>query len=92
MDKSLKNIRLYDFRHYFATRFYMFYKDPFKLKEYMGQKKFETTEIYTKLVGFPEKPKYVTSSASTEEEISELGEAGWDEYSVLKIGEREVHL
>jgi len=40
---ELKNVRLYDFRHYFATRLYAKTKDILLVKQQMGHKKIETT-------------------------------------------------
>ncbi|UCH32617.1 MAG: tyrosine-type recombinase/integrase, partial [Candidatus Bathyarchaeota archaeon] len=42
-DATLKTIRLYDFRHYFATALYDKTKDILLVKQQMGHKKLDTT-------------------------------------------------
>jgi integrase len=49
-DSSLRTIRLYDFRHYFATMLYAKTRDILYVKQQMGHKKIETTLIYTQLL------------------------------------------
>jgi len=46
-DTSLRTIRCYDLRHYFATMTYARTRDPFYVKQQMGHKKLETILIYT---------------------------------------------
>jgi len=47
---ELKSIRLYDFRHYFATTLYSKTRDILLVKQQLGHKKIETTLIYTQLL------------------------------------------
>jgi len=49
-DPSLKTIRLYDFRHYFATNLYAKTRDILHVKQQLGHRKIETTLIYTQLL------------------------------------------
>ena len=51
-DPSIKSIRLYDLRHFYATMLYHKTKDILYVKQQLGHKKLETTLIYTQLVNF----------------------------------------
>jgi len=75
-DPTLQQIRLYDFRHYFATNLYDKTKDILLVKQQMGHKKLETTLIYTQLLHLEEE-EYTTRVAQTIEEDQELIEAGF---------------
>jgi integrase len=74
---ELKFIRLYDFRHYFATRLYAKTKDILFVKQQMGHKKIETTLIYTQLLHLNEEDEYTTKVSTTIEEDAKLIEAGF---------------
>jgi len=76
-DPSLKTIKLYDFRHYFATNLYDKTKDILLVKQQMGHKKLETTLIYTQLLHLNEEEEYTTRVAKTIEEDAKLIEAGF---------------
>ena len=58
-DASLKQIRLYDFRHYYATMLYSKTRDILLVMRQMGHKKLETTLIYTQLLEFSENNFFV---------------------------------
>jgi integrase len=75
-DPTLQQIRLYDFRHYFATNLYDKTKDILLVKQQMGHKKLETTLIYTQLLHLEEE-EYTTRIARTIEQDAELIEAGF---------------
>jgi integrase len=77
-DKSIRQIRLYDFRHYFATMLYYKTKDILLVKEKLGHKKLETSLIYTQLVDFNEDEEYFSSTARTVEEAKLLIEQGFE--------------
>lgn len=49
-DPTLNEIRLYDFRHYFATMLYHKTNDFLFVSRQMGHKRIETTMIYTQLL------------------------------------------
>lgn len=70
-------IRLYDFRHYFATMLYQRTKDILYVKEQMGHKRIENTLIYTHLIRFSDE-EYVSAVARTVEEARKLVEAGFE--------------
>ena len=75
---ELKSIRLYDFRHYFATRLYAKTKDILFVKQQMGHKKIETTLIYTQLLNTNEEEKYTCRTATNTKEDTELIESGFE--------------
>ena len=76
-DPSLKQIRLYDFRHYFATTLYHKYKDLLLVKQQMGHKRVETTLIYTQLLNAPD-DEYVSKTAANVKEAQNLIESGFE--------------
>jgi integrase len=76
-DLTLKSIRLYDLRHFFATMFYHKTRDLLMLKTLMGHKKIETTLIYTQLVASSDED-YVCKTARTVEEAKLLIEDGFE--------------
>ena len=49
-DPSIRTIRLYDLRHFFATKLYHQTKDILFVKAQMGHRKISTTLRYTQLV------------------------------------------
>ena len=73
---TLKNIRLYDFRHYFATNLYDKTKDILLVKQQMGHKKLDTTLIYTQLLNLNE-DEWTCKGATNVEEAEQLIEAGF---------------
>jgi len=77
-EPQLRTIRLYDLRHYFATRLYYKTKDILLLKQQMGHKKLETTLIYTQLVSFNEEEEFYSATAKTVEEARKLIEQGFE--------------
>jgi len=75
-DASLKTIRLYDFRHYFATNLYNKTKDILLVKQQMGHKKLDTTLIYTQLLNLNE-DEWTCKGATTVEQATQLIESGF---------------
>ena len=75
-DSTLKNIRLYDFRHYFATNLYDKTKDILLVKQQMGHKKLDTTLIYTQLLNLNE-DEWTCRTANTIDQATKLIEAGF---------------
>ena len=73
---ELKNIKLYDFRHYFATRLYAKTKDILFVKQQMGHKKIETTLVYTQLLNTNEE-EYTCRTATNNAEATQLIENGF---------------
>jgi len=77
-DKALRNIRLYDLRHYFGTMAYAQTKDILWVKDKMGHTKLETTMIYTKLLAYPIEEEFICRAAETVEDAEKLIEAGFE--------------
>lgn len=75
---TLKNIRLYDLRHYFGTMLYAQTGDLLYVKDKMGHIKIETTMIYTKLVAMPFDEEFICRVAESLEEAQALIEAGFE--------------
>jgi len=76
-DPTIKHIRLYDLRHYFATMLYHKTRDLLRVKQQMGHKKTATTEIYTHLLNLND-DEWTCKTATTVEEATRLIEAGFD--------------
>lgn len=76
-DQSLKTIRLYDFRHYFATRLYAKTRDILYVKQQMGHKNVETTLIYTQLINENDDEEYTCKTATNIKEATNLLENGF---------------
>jgi len=76
-DPSIKQIRLYDLRHYFATMLYHKTKDILHVKAQMGHKKLQTTLIYTQLLNLND-DEWTCKTAMTTAEAVQLIEAGFD--------------
>ena len=76
-DPSIKTIRLYDLRHYYATMLYNKTRDILFVKQQLGHKKIETTLLYTQLVNFGSE-EYVCKVAETVEEAKALIESGFE--------------
>jgi integrase len=87
-DQSYRTIKLYDFRHYFATHTYDVTKDILYTKQQMGHKRIQTTMIYTQLIAIEQDGEYTCKIAKTIEEAIPLIEAGFtqaSEYDGIKI-------
>jgi len=76
-EPDLMKIRLYDFRHYYATMLYQKTKDILYVKEQMGHKRIENTLIYTHLIRFSDE-EYVSAVAKTIDEARKLVEGGFE--------------
>jgi integrase len=77
-DPSIKTIRLYDLRHYFATMTYHKTRDILFTKQQMGHRKIETTLIYTQLLQFNRDEDYTCKVAETVEQATDLIENGFE--------------
>lgn len=76
-DPTIKNIRLYDLRHYYATMLYAKTRDILLVKQQMGHKKIETTLIYTQLLNLND-DEWTCKTASSIKEATSLIEAGFE--------------
>ena len=70
-DPTIKSITLYSLRHLFATKLYRQTRNILLVKQLLGQKKMETTLIYTHLIDDDE-VEYVSAIAKTVEEARKL--------------------
>ena len=76
-DPSIRTIRLYDFRHFFATKLYHQTKDILFVKAQMGHRKISTTLRYTQLVEMGD-DSYIVKIASSIEGFTALLEQGFE--------------
>jgi len=77
-DPTLKQIRLYDFRHYYATMLYHKTKDLLHVKARLGHKDLRTTLRYTQLLEALENDEYHCKTATNVKQSTELIEAGFE--------------
>jgi integrase len=86
-DPSIRTIRLYDLRHFFATKLYHDTKDILYVKAQMGHRKIATTLRYTQLVDMGD-DEWVVKVASSLEDFTALLESGFEyvsDYNGLKV-------
>ena len=76
-NQALKTIRLYDFRHYYATKLYAKTRDILYVKQQMGHKKIETTLIYTQLLNLDDE-EWTCKTANNIKDATTLIEAGFE--------------
>jgi len=74
---ELKTIRLYDFRHYFATRLYAKTRDILLVKQQLGHRKIDSTLIYTQLLNINEEEEFICKATNNKEEGMQLIENGF---------------
>jgi len=74
---ELRTIRLYDFRHYFATMLYAKTRDILLVKQQLGHRKIETTLIYTQLLNLND-DEWTCKATTNDKEASQLIEAGFE--------------
>ena len=73
---ELKQIRLYDLRHFYATMLYHRTKDILHVMQKLGHRNIKNTLIYTHLVNFQD-DEWICKAAATVEEAQGLIEAGF---------------
>ena len=83
---ELKNIRLYDFRHYFATRLYNKTRDILLVKQQLGHRKIETTLVYTQLLNINEDEEYTCKATTNDKEAQDLIENGFEHHLTTPNG------
>jgi integrase len=76
-DQSLRTVRLYDLRHYFATTDYCKFQDIKRTQYLMGHKHSSTTDIYTHLLDNGEENEFTCKTASNLKEATQLIESGF---------------
>ena len=74
----LMQITFHTFRHWKATMEYYKTKDILYVMRLLGHKNIKNTLIYTQLVDFKNEEDYICKAASTNEEITQLIEAGFE--------------
>jgi integrase len=77
-DYTLRTVRLYDFRHYFATRLYAKTGEILYVKQQMGHKSIDTTLIYIQLIDKTQEQEYTCKTATTLKEETDLIEHGFE--------------
>jgi integrase len=70
-DPTINTIRLYDFRHYFATNLYAKTQNILLVKQQMGHKRIETTLIYTQLLNLAE-TEWIVEGTTDKKRAEEL--------------------
>jgi len=76
-DPTIRTIRLYDFRHYFATNLYHKTKDILYVKQQMGHKRIDTTLIYTQLLNLND-DEWTCKATTNTNEATQLIESGFE--------------
>ena len=76
-DPTIQTIRLYDFRHYFATMTYHKTRDLLYTKQQMGHSQIKTTLIYTQLLNITD-DEWTCKVAHNSTEDTQLIEAGFE--------------
>ncbi|MEM2995823.1 MAG: site-specific integrase [Candidatus Bathyarchaeia archaeon] len=74
----LLQITFHTFRHWKATMEYYKTKDILYVMRLLGHKNIKNTLVYTQLVDFKNEDDFVCKVASTNEEIAQLIEAGFE--------------
>lgn len=76
-EPQLRNIKLYDLRHHFATRLYIKTKDIVYVQRQLGHKNITNTLRYIGVIDF-DKEEYIVKVASSVEEVTPLVEQGFE--------------
>jgi len=74
---TIKTIRLYDFRHYFATTLYQKTRDILYVKQQLGHRDINNTMIYTQFIDLNVE-EYTCRTAKTVDEATPLLESGFN--------------
>lgn len=74
---ELRSIRLYDFRHYYATRLYAKTKDILLVQHQLGHRSLQSTLVYTHLVNYNEEEEWTCRTATNVKQATELIENGF---------------
>jgi len=76
-NSELLKIRLYDLRHFYATKLYHNTQDILRVKVNLGHRSIQNTLRYTHLVDFKD-DEFNSASAKTVEEIRKLVDSGFE--------------
>jgi integrase len=82
-DPTIKNIRLYDLRHYFCTKKLNDIGNPYTVMVLMGHTKLETTQRYMHLLNFND-DEWTVSGATTAKEATKLIESGFQYVTTIE--------
>ena len=82
-DLTLKNIRLYDFRHYFCTKKLYDTQNAYIVMNLMGHKRLETTQKYMHLLNFND-DEWTCAGATTAREAIKLVETGFQYVTTIE--------
>jgi integrase len=74
---TIKTIRLYDLRHFYATMEYAKTKDILHVKQQMGHKKIETTLIYTQLLNLND-DEWTCKATNNTKDATAVVESGFE--------------
>jgi integrase len=77
-DESIKTIRLYDLRHYFATMLYKEMNDIMFVAQQLGHRNIRNTMKYTQLLQFDRDDAYVCKVSQSVEQDKEFIENGFE--------------
>ena len=77
-DPTIQQIRLYDFRHFYATMMYHRTRDLLHVKACLGHKDLRTTLRYTQLLETLENDDYTCKTATNVKEAMQLLENGFE--------------
>ena len=77
-DPTLKQVRLYDFRHYYASMLYHKTRDLLLVKVKLGHKDLRQTLKYTQLLEAIQDDEYTCKTATNVKESTALIEAGFE--------------
>lgn len=75
---EIAQIRLYDFRHYYATMLYHKTKDLLLVKSCLGHKDLRQTLRYTQLMEISEDNEHTSATAKTVDEAIKLIDSGFE--------------
>jgi len=84
-DPTIQTIRLYDFRHYFATMLYHKTKDILYVKQQMGHSQIRTTLIYTQLLHYND-DEWTCKATTNDNEVPALIENGFEHHLTTPNG------
>jgi len=76
-DPTIRNIRLYDFRHFYATDLYHKTRDILLTKQQMGHSNIRSTLVYTQLLNLND-DEWTCKGANTITEVTQLIENGFE--------------
>jgi integrase len=82
-DPSIKQIRLYDLRHYFCTKKLYELQNPYTVMHLMGHKNLSTTQKYMHLLNLGE-DEWECQGAETKQQAIQLIEAGFQYVTTIE--------